>query len=196
MTPCSSSKIQFMRFYMHWHSSDINADYDLGTELLQQPLLSAQIIPELPDEEPACKLLKTMPGTNFPKQQQQQSLQPQIKRSIQQQPQQQQQQNRVVFDEMQSMESNLSNKRIEIIQMNGTMDTYPKRKIQILRKVSALPAAVEQNASIKINTALINDTLANGQLVLNKVNGNISGELCNHVEICAVRLILYFKWIL
>lgn len=123
----------------------------LGSDLLQQPLLSSQIIPELADEELQIKKLvkpeavleksiKSIP-TNVPKVIQQNATTIQIKNK--------------------PAEQTVSTQKIQ----------YIKRATTNLVQVSDVKPVFKQNGAIISENVVANNT----PIVINKVNGNISG---------------------
>lgn len=133
---------------------------NFDTDLLQQPLLSTQIIPELADEEPVCKLIKTESDDQvmYPAN----AVVP-LKQKI-------------IADSKAKLST--EGKRIEIVQINNgnvIQDNGPKRKIQIVKKIA--PNIVQaKDAIVPIKQEVVAEPLvSNAPIVINKVNGNISG---------------------
>lgn len=85
------------------------------------------------------------------------------------------QQEQVVFDEMACFQQN-TNKQMEIIQLCNTMtasEAIPKRKIQILKKLSTGPITEQ----MLTNKATPTEPIGTGTFVINKINGNMSGNV-------------------
>lgn len=131
----------------------------LGADLLQQPLLSNQTIPELADDEPIYKSfindIKTdkVQPTFALKQQQQQTVSNKITP-------------RNVPDA----------KPAGVVQIKNLTDNLPKPKVQIVKKIPSNVVQITDANGVKLNQAVISENMiSNTPIVINKMNGNISG---------------------
>lgn len=123
----------------------------LGQDLSQQPLLSSQIIPEMADNELV------------------------VDKSVKSQT--------VITQPIVTSQSNVQYK---IVQPNSTtvqikanavnQNITPQKQLHIVKKVPAnVVQVVDSKSNMKQNT-ITNDIVANNPIVINKVNGNISGK--------------------
>lgn len=141
--------------------SDMNFD-QLGTDLLQQPLLSTQVIPDVPEQVLTQKTIKQEINDD--------AVQPTIKLT---------QSNRIITQNV----PEITKKFVQIKSTNGyaSLDKSPKPKVQIVKKI---PSNVVQitgdsnaTATVKLNQTVIGgNMISNTPIVINKVNGNISGK--------------------
>lgn len=143
----------FYKFAIFLFSSDMNFD-QLSSELLQQqPLLSSQIIPDLIDEKLVVrKTIKSEPIAE--------------KRTI---PTPQQNVYKVV-------QSNAS--KSVAIKTTSLNSNVPPQKVQIVKKIpsNVVQQISDSRSNIKSNTVVNDNVATSSPIVINKVNGNISGK--------------------
>lgn len=127
----------------------------LGADLLQQPLLSTQTIPELAEEQPTHTHEITVQRTvvltqsnNMP--------------------------NKMVTQAVPEPALKMSNGGV--VHVKNQFDT-PKPKVQIVKRIpSNFVQIKDANGTVKLNQAVISENMiSNTPIVINKVNGNISG---------------------
>lgn len=140
----------------------MNSDMSFDADLLQQPLLSSQIIPELVDEEPAIKLIKT------------ENVQQPVVHVY------------PITNSNVKAKLSVDGKRIETVRLNngnvGVLDNGPKRKIQFVKKIAPNLLPVSET-SVPIKREIVNEHIvSNTPIVINKVNGNISGKFFNEIS--------------
>lgn len=123
----------------------------LGQELLQQPLLSSQIIPELADDDLAIhKSVKPQAIMGKPVVASQSNVYKLIR-------------------------SNVSNATPVQIRPNA-INQMATQKVQIVKKMPMVQVAAEPKPSVNKNTIINENVITNNSIVFNKVNGNISGK--------------------
>lgn len=140
----------------------MNSDMSFDADLLQQPLLSSQIIPELVDEEPAIKLIKT------------ENVQQPVVHVY------------PITNSNVKAKLSVDGKRIETVRLNngnvGVLDNGTKRKIQFVKKIAPNLLPVSET-SVPIKREIVNEHIvSNTPIVINKVNGNISGKFFNEIS--------------
>lgn len=126
-----------------------------GSDLLQQPLLSAQIIPELVDADDLLinKLMKPELKVAKPVTTQK----PDVRKVM-----------------MLNHASSPKSIQIKSSMMDGNTTM---QKVQIVKRIPTnLVQISDPNVSIKTNTIINENVVANTPIVINKVNGNISGK--------------------
>lgn len=121
----------------------------MGSELLQQqPLLTSQIIPDLSAENMVVRQsIKPEPITSTPTQQNvYKVIQSNASKSV----------------SMKTVASNVSPKKVQIVK---------KIPANIVQQIHA-----EAKSNFKSNTVISDNVTTNSPIVINKVNGNISGK--------------------
>lgn len=148
-------------------------NYELGGELLQQPLLSSPIIPDVTDDE---LLIKKM-----------------------------------MKSEMKIEKPVVKSPAYKIIQQNGSSYVQIKNnatdatpKVQFVKKIptNLVQIAGARSPAAKQNQTVINDNAVGTPVVINKVNGNISGKYyykvyslhLDQAMITLSRLKVFVKW--
>lgn len=131
----------------------------LSTDLLQQPLLSNQIIiPELVEPEPAQSPVLI-----------QKKVEPNIVMT--------QQNNMSNIIETQNVpEFRAKPTNAAVVQIKNS-ENLQKRRVQIIKKMpSNIVQITDSNGMVKLNQAVSENIISNNPIVINKFNGNISGK--------------------
>lgn len=130
----------------------------LSTDLLQQPLLSNQIIPELVEPEPAQSQVSM------------QKIEPKIMLT---------QQNNVlnIIETQNVQEVKAKPMNTAFVQIKNS-DNSQKSRVQFIKKIpSNIVQISDSNEKVKLNQAVISENIiSNNPIVINKFNGNISGK--------------------
>lgn len=130
----------------------------LSTDLLQQPLLSNQIIPELVEPEPIQSPVLI------------QKVEPKIMMT---------QQNKVsnIIEAQKVPDVKTKPTNAAIVQIKNS-DNSQKPRVQIIKKIpSNIVQIADSNGKYKLNQAVISENIiSNNPIVINKFNGNISGK--------------------
>lgn len=126
----------------------------LSTDLLQQPLLSNQTIPELIEPEPAS-IQKIDPKTMMT--------------------QQNNVSNKIKTQNVPEFKAKPTN--VAVVQIKNS-DNSQKPRVQIIKKIpSNIVQFADSNGKVKLNQAVISENIiSNNPIVINKFNGNISGK--------------------
>lgn len=123
----------------------------MGSDLLQQPLLSSQIIPELTEDDLMIKKLEKP---------EMRAVKPQA---------------------VSRLDTHKVIQNPKTIQIKGSavdQPTAPMQKVQFVKRTNLIQIS-DPKATIKSNTVINDNIVASTPIVINKVNGNISGKyLC------------------
>lgn len=142
-----------MLFFCYY--SDMNYDDQLGSDLLQQPLLSAETIPELIDEESIQKPAIIQSNIIL--------------------------QNTSSSNALNVLSNSVVVNSGIVHIKNDIVEATVKPTVQFVKKIPSkvIQISGESNQSTKLNKTIIteNGVVSNGPIVINKVNANISGKL-------------------
>lgn len=133
--------------------SDMNFD-QLGSELLQQqPLLSSQIIPNITDDNLVIKkYIKSEPITE-----------------------------KTITPAQQNVYKVVQSNASKSVPIRTTSNVSPQ-KVQIVKKIqtNVVQQIPDSKSNVKSNTVVSDNVTTHSPIVINKVNGNISGKLENY----------------